>query len=174
VANNAGREGTLVVNTSNLWLDAALMVYVQTGATSPIGDSFILLSTSIDGTKISTPATGADAALTPANLSMLGAEQMGQPHLGTALTFFSKFNMGGTAVTTQVTQNFGSIAAALGGNLFMQWSIVFVNMSGQSLGTTAGNHIVWYDGVYATSVAYLIAALLCGFALLHAVSGLLI
>ena len=154
LANAAAREGTLVVNTTNLWLDAALMVYIQTGASAPNSDSFILLSSSIDGTAAHTtnPATGTDAAITIGNQAMLGGEQMGQPHMGTNLIFFSKFNMSTIAATTQVVQNFGSVAAAFGGNLFMSWAPVFVNTSGQSLGATAANMILWYDGIYATSV----------------------
>ncbi len=63
LADMAAREGTLVVNTSNLYLDAIVSGKITTGAAVPTGNCYMLLSSS-DATNISYPATGSDAEIT--------------------------------------------------------------------------------------------------------------
>lgn len=152
VTNYAATETTVAVNTSNLYLDANLIVRIQMGGTAATGDSWILLSSSLDGTNFSTPATGSAAAITIPQIDKLGGEQTGQFHAGTNLVVLGKMNMNGTATTATATANFGSIAQAFGGNLMPQWGAVVVNATGTAYGTTTANNIVWYDGVFATSV----------------------
>jgi len=152
VANYTSRESTVAVNTVNLYLDANLMVKIQMGGTAATGDSWILLSSSVDGSLFSTPATGADAAITIPQIDKLGGEQTGQFHAGTNLVVLGKMNMNGTATTATATCNFGSIAQAFGGNLMPQWGAVVVNATGTAFGTTTANNLIFYDGVFATSV----------------------
>jgi hypothetical protein len=153
LGNLAGRESTLVDNTSNLFLDAELSISITMGAAAPTGNAHALLSSTVDGTLISSPATGADAALTPAQIDMLGAMKPGDVLPGTGLIYLGKLNTLGLAAAAVLTENFPSLAAILpGGNIPPKWGVVIVNCTGQALDATAGNHKVQYDGVYATSV----------------------
>jgi len=151
ITNYAARESTQVNNTSNLYLDANLIVKIQNGGTAATGDSWILLSGG-DGTNFTTPATGTDAAIVVPQIDKLGGEQTGQVHAGTNLIVLGKMNMTGLAITTSATAMFGSIAQAFGGNLLPLWGPVVVNASGNAYGTTTANSLIWYDGVSATSV----------------------
>jgi len=158
VANYAAREAAFVDNHTNLYLDALLMAKIQVSAV-PIGDLYALLDTSIDGTNFDFPGLGTDNGTlfpsgVPPQVDKLGGEQPGQQHAGTNLKFFSRINAAGGALTATgvLVCTFGSIAAALGGNLTYAWGPVFINCTGAALGATAGSHVIWYDGISATSI----------------------
>jgi hypothetical protein len=153
LANNTGRESTVVDNSSNDYLDAELNLDIKMGAAAPIGEVYVLLSSTIDGTKFSAPATGADAALTPAMIAFLDQMMPGQKLPGTGLIFIGKMFCRGLAAAATVNDNFGgSIAAIYGGNLPVKWGIVVVNCTGQALDATEGNHTKQYVGVFNTSI----------------------
>jgi hypothetical protein len=43
-----------------------------------------------------------------------------------------------------------SVAAAFGGILPAKWGVIIENQSGTTLSATGGDHVVQYQGVYAT------------------------
>lgn len=147
----AGREGTLVDNTTNLYLDAELSGNITMGAGVSVGDIYVLLSAS-DGTNISTPATGSDAAVGIAVIpfGLLGGLQMGQRVPTTGLIFLGTIGCAGSASGALIKYFFGSVAAAFGGNLPLKWAPVLVNGTGLVLSATAS--VTNYTGVFATSV----------------------
>jgi hypothetical protein len=147
----ASREGTLVVNTVNLYLDAILSGHIVMGAGVPTGDIFISLSSS-DGTDISTPATGSDAAIAISVIPMqwMNFLQTGQKIPGTELIFLTKINCAGAASGATIKYGNISVAQAFGGNLPPQWAPVIHNCTGLVLSATAS--VTNYNGVSATSV----------------------
>lgn len=151
LAAYASRESTVVDNTSNLYLDAAVMFSIQFAA-APSGSIWTTLNTALL-TTYAFPATGTDAAITIPDIGAFGGEVMGQQHSNTDLIVFGKINCPQAVTTTgTVTANFGSVAAALGGNLTPKWGPVVTNGTGQAFGATTANINVWYDGIFATSV----------------------
>lgn len=151
IASYASRESTAVDNTSNLYLDAALMIQIQF-ATAPTGSIWTTLNTSLS-TNYAFPATGTDAAITIPDIGAFGGEVMGQQHSQTDLIVLGKVNCPNAITATgTVTANFGSVAAALGGNLTPKWAPVITNGTGSAFGATTANINIWYDGIYATSV----------------------
>lgn len=148
----AAREGTLVVNTTNLYLDAILSGHIVQGAAVSTGNIYILLSSS-DATDISSPATGADAAITIPGIAMAGLETMlmGQIVPQTELVFLAKVACSGAAAgaTTKYANLSVSQAFNLGGlGLPPQWAPVIVNCTGQALSATAS--VTNYNGVKQT------------------------
>jgi len=127
------------------------MFQIQFQAT-PQGDIWVTLDTALL-TNYAYPATGADAAITIPQIDKFGGEVMGQQHAGTDLILLGKITCPASITTTgSVVANFGSVAAALGGNLTPKWGPVVTNATGVTFGSTTANINVWYDGIYATSV----------------------
>lgn len=152
LASYTSRESTVVNNTSNLWLDAALMVKIQFAA-APAGDIWVTLDSSLDNSTFAYPATGADAAITVPQIDKFGGEVQGQQHAGTDLIVLGTVRCASSITTTgTVSAFFGSIAAAFGGNLMPYWGPVFTNATGSAFGATTTGIVIWYDGIYATSV----------------------
>lgn len=152
LANNTGRESTAVDNSSNLYLDAELYLAIKQGAAAPTGHIYVLLSHTVDGSDYSSPATGSDAALTPAMIAFLDQMTPGQQLPGTELIFIGKISCQNQAAAATTKWNFGSIASVYGGNLPVKWGIVVVNCTGQALDATEGNHTKQYVGVFNTSI----------------------
>lgn len=146
----AAREGTLVVNTTNLYLDAMISGTLTMGAAVSLGDCYLLLSAS-DATNITTPATGSDAAIVVPQLDKLGSDILGQPHPGCDLIFFYRINCTGAAAAAVIKYYVPiGVASAFDGNLPPQWAPVLVNCTGQALSSSAT--VTNYNGVSATSV----------------------
>lgn len=139
LANNGARESTVVSNTTDLALDALLMIVVKSGATgvSATGYVDVWVYGSVNaGTDYTEGATGADAAITPTvppNLRMLG-----------------RINVVANAVTYKGGP--WSVAAAFGGVLPEKWGIVIENKSGAALDATEANHKKLYQHVQQESV----------------------
>ncbi len=133
----AGRESTVIDNTSDLFLDALVMIKVKTGAGSAANDQAVYVycyGTVDGGTTYPDTVTGSDAAITmnnPTQLSLLGA--IWTP----------------AASTTYKSQVF-SVAKALGGFLPAKWGIVVRNYEGNALDSTEGNHAKLWQGLYST------------------------
>ena len=144
LADKAAREGTLVANSTNLYIDMLLSGKITTGAAISAGNCYILLSSS-DATNISYPATGADAGITPGSLALASLELLASPYVppfqkvpGTELVFFTKLSTAGTAAGAAFTFQNLSVAAAFNGQIPIGgWAPVLVNMSGQALSATA-------------------------------------
>lgn len=130
---NAGRESTAVDNSTNCFADVLLMIKSRTGSsgTSSTGYMLIYAYGSVDGgSSYSGNATGTDAALTPANMNLIGRIDM-------------------IADSADYRSPVMSVAAAFNGTLPERWGIVIVNKTGATLNATAGNHAAIWQGVYA-------------------------
>lgn len=133
LANNSARESTVIDNTSNLFMDAGVMVKIKTGgsSTTSIGYANIYAyGTSDGGTTYSDTCTGSDAAVTltaPPNLKQIGIINL---------------------VANSTTYKAGpfSVAAAFG-YLPAKWGIVIENKCGGTFDSTGGNFAVFYQGV---------------------------
>lgn len=131
----AGRESTVVDNSSNLYLDALVFITLVTINSAPANDKAVYLwSYAGDGGSLYTEvATGSDAAYTrrePTTLRLVGVVPI---------------------PTQNLTYKGGpfSVAAAWGGVLPVKWGIVVQNYSGQTLSTGCS---MSYVGVNAQSV----------------------
>lgn len=139
LSNNSARQSTEVDNSSNLFIDALVMLKVKSAgaSTSSTGYVAIYAFASVDGGTTRTEgAGGSDAAITltvPPNARLLGIVN----------------------VVTNSTTYYGgpfSVAAAFGGILPQYWGIIVENKSGASLDSTEGNHAKLWQGVYAQTV----------------------
>lgn len=133
LANAAGRQSAVVDNTSNLYLDARLRVQTK-GQASGTLTLAVYAYTALGDTTYTDGATGSDAAFTAAN--RLNSRYVGSIQLNTT-----------TAVQGEL-----SIAQAFNGVMPDKWGLIFINNSGAALSATAGDHVIEYEGVYATSV----------------------
>lgn len=139
LAANACREGTIVTNSSNLYIDMALSGSITLGAAASTGDAYILLSSS-DGTTISSPATGSDAGVTlpGAAIPSFDSLQIGMTVPATDLIFLMKLSCRGLAAGAVVKFNNIYVAQAFGGNIPIGgWAPVLVNCTGQALSASA-------------------------------------
>ncbi len=134
----AGRESTVVDNTSNLFLDVLISGKVKTqnsGAISAPSAAFVYAyATNDGGTTYPDTVTGVDAAITlnsPTQLKLLGAIYI-------------------AAINTTYKSPQWSLAALFGGRLPAKWGIVVVNNCGTALSATGSDHVFQYQGVYAT------------------------
>ena len=150
LANFAAREGTLVVNTTNLYMDAILSGYVTVGAAAATGNCYILFSSS-DATTVSYPATGSNASIVLPGLDSISTLTVGQQLPGTGLVYGYTIGTKGVAATTAVGFENLSVAQCFGGNLPPQWAPVLVNCQGQAFDATAGHTVINYNGITYTT-----------------------
>ena len=140
LASGSAREATAVDNTTNLYVDAYVMVKTKT-ATGTIGtDPYMYLyvvGTDDSGTTWPDPVTGTDAAITPT--------------LNTKAYLLGAVNL--AAQSTAYTAGPFSVLSAYGGvALPDKWSIVALNNCGVALSSTAGDHAITYQGVQISVV----------------------
>jgi hypothetical protein len=132
LANAAARESTFIENEVNLYLDALVRI-----KTNGLAGSTLLVDiyvyASLDDTDYTDGATGTDAGFTAANRR--NAKYLASVQLAGA---------------TQVKAFLGSIAQVFGGVLPRRWGLIVINNSGAALSATAGDHVIEYEGVYAT------------------------
>ena len=148
LGSNASREGTLIVNTSNDYIDAIVSGKVTVGAAAALGPVFLWFSSS-DATNISYPATGSDAAIT-IPIFALGGLTIGQKIPGTELVFFTALQLAGVAATTAFPFANLSIAQAFNNNIPPQWAVGITNCQGQAFDATAGHTVINYNGITFT------------------------
>jgi hypothetical protein len=155
VVNGSAREGTIITNTANLYIDDMLSGKSITPGTVALADQYILLSSS-DGTQISYPATGTDSTLVllsaqPRALASLDTLQYGQLVPGTSLIYAYKIPMAGVAVSTAIPFTGIYVANAFGGNIpYGGWAPVLVNLTGSTNNATAGNFVFNETGLQYT------------------------
>lgn len=132
----AGRESTVIDNTSNLFRDALVTVKIKMPASGTPADSKAVYvyayATADGGSSYSDGATGSDAAFThsdPPNLKLIGIVSC-------------------PANTNTYTGGPFSVAQAFGGTLPAKWGIVVRNHTGLTL-DSSGNS-AHYQGVYDT------------------------
>lgn len=137
----AGRESTVVDNSSTLYLDALVQGHVKLLTGTPANDKCVYVyaygSVADVNTDLTDAATGTDAAFThtdPPNLKLLGV--INAPAAG-GLTYKA---------------GPWSVAAAFGGVLPPRWGIVVRNYTGLALSATSTDHVFTYRGVNGSSV----------------------
>lgn len=134
LANAAGRESTVVDNTTNLYLDALVRVKTN-GIAGGTGTLDLYVYTALGDTTYTDGATGTDAAFTAGNRKnsrFLGSVQMN--------------------AATGVIAGLFSVAAAFGGTMPDKWGLIGINSSLQALSATAGDHVLEYEGVFETVI----------------------
>jgi len=139
LASGSARESDPIDNSTNLYLDALVMLQLKTAAGSIGSDPWAyvyVLGTVDGGTTWPDPATGANAAITPSKNTK--ARLLGAVNLAAASTTYK----GGP----------WSVAAAFGGVMPQKWSIVVLNNCGVALDSTEGNHAKLYQGIQAQGV----------------------
>lgn len=143
----AAREGTIVDNSVNLYIDMEITGKVTVGAAAALGDCYLLLSAS-DGTNKTYPATGADAAITIPSIDLLGTLRPGDKVPGTELIFCCAIKTRGVAAATAVPFSAGFVAQLFGGNIPIGGiAPVLVNCQGQAFDATAGHTVLNYTGL---------------------------
>lgn len=140
----AGRESTVVDNTSNKYLDALVSGQITTG-TSPTNNTTIAVyvyapvdlnsSTFVYPVATATALTGADAAAT------FEATQRDQLKLGATITVNNTSDRKYSFVF--------SVAALFGGVMPLKWGVWVTHSTGVNLNATAGNHWITYTGIKA-------------------------
>ena len=137
----AGRESTIVDNTSNLYDDAILEGKIKTTATTTANTviEIWIHGEAVSGSTYMGGATGSDANLSPADA---GIKRLMK--LATVIDNIS---------TGAVTFNFGGISVAqlFGGVMPRKWGVFVVHNTGQNLDSTGSNHVVEYVGVHYTA-----------------------
>lgn len=143
----AGRESTVVDNTSNLFVDVLLSGQITTG-TSPTANKVIELwlyaplkvasSTFTYPTATTTALTGSDAAAT------FELNQKVSLRLAWATT-----NIGTSDRKYAISPL--SVAAVFGGVVPLKWGAFVTHSTGVNLNSTAGNHWLHYTGIKYTS-----------------------
>ena len=134
LANGSARQGVVVDNTGNTFIDALVFVKIKTGASgiSASGNVSLYFYGTVDGGTLYTDgASGSDAGFTPTSpTNLLGVRVI-------------------NAVAT-ATQYYGgpfSVAAAFGGVLPDHWGVVIANNTGAAFDATGGNFLVEYQGI---------------------------
>lgn len=137
LTTTSSRASTVIDNTTNLFLDALVMVKSKSGAASTSASGYLSVyayGTVNGGTTYTDNITGTDAGITlpvPPNAILIGTVTM----VANATTYVSSMM---------------SVASAFNGTLPDHWGIVVTNSSGGTLDSTAGNHVVAYQGVFST------------------------
>lgn len=138
LANNGQRSSAAIDNTTNLFLDALVVVKVKTSAsalTTPVVNVYAY-GTADGGTTYGGGEAnmGTDAGVTltsPPNIRLIGVINC-------------------PAISTTYVLNVSSVAAAFGGTLPDHWGIVVENKTGQTLDASVGS--AWYQGIQAQVV----------------------
>ena len=131
----AGRQSTVVDNTSDLFLDALVGGQITTG-TSPTSGGII---------EVWAFAAEND---TPTYPDGLGATDAAIAFTSRDIAVASQALVTSLVVDTTSNQTYWfkatSIAALFGGVLPRKWGVVVINSSGVALNATAGNHALFY------------------------------
>ncbi len=135
LANNGQRQSTVIDNSSNLFLDALVVVTVKSAAASTSSTGYVNIyayGTVDGGTSYTDGATGTDGTITltaPPNMRLIGVISV----VANSTTY-----IGGPF----------SVAAAFGGILPQKWGIVVENKSAATLDASTG--AAKYQGMYQT------------------------
>lgn len=138
LANGSGWEFASVSNTTNLDLDALLMVKIKTGASGVSATGYVniwLWGSSDNGTTKPDNITGSSAALTlisPGNLTLAGPP------------------LNAIANATTYKSRIYSVAQAFGGFLPPTWGMAVENKTGAAFDSTGSNFAILYCRVQAT------------------------
>jgi hypothetical protein len=136
----AGRESTVVSNVTDKFLDVLITGKIKTqnsGSISAPSAVFLYAYASVDGgAEFPDAVTGSDAAITlnsPTQLKLLGIIYV-------------------AAINTTYKGGPWSLAALYGGKMPERWGVVVYNDCGTALSATGSDHVVEYQGIYASVV----------------------
>jgi hypothetical protein len=135
----AGRQGTVIDNTTELAIDCHVGGFVTTGTSPTSGRQIeVWAFGSYDGTTYS-----AGAGATDANFSPTGEK-----------TLMRRLEVIPTDNTSNHKYEFGpySIATAFGGFVPRKWGVFFVHNTAVALNATGGNHEVKHTPIQTQSV----------------------
>jgi hypothetical protein len=140
----AGRESTVVDNTSNKYLDALVSGQITTGTTPTVNKTIsiyvyaplkVASSTFTYPIATTTALTAADAAAT------FEADQRNNLKLAAAMN---------VSATSDRAYSFAfSVAQLFGGVMPLKWGVWVTHDTGVNLNSTAGNHWIHYTGIKA-------------------------
>jgi hypothetical protein len=137
-SSTAGRESTVVSNTTDKFLDALVFGYIKTqnsGSISAPSAVFVYAYASVDaGSNYPDAVTGADAAITmnsPTQLKLLGSIYV-------------------AAINTTYKGGPWSVASLYGGKMPERWGLVVQNDCGTAFSATGSDHQFKYQGIFAT------------------------
>lgn len=129
LADAAGRQSTIVDNTTNRYAEVLVFVKAKMGASAPNANSIVevyLIRDDNDGTNHRSDGAGAsDAALTPLNAQLIGVMR-------------NKASPAGGDVL------YGEFLIRRPGP---KWGIIAFNRTGQAFDSTGGNHWARYVGI---------------------------
>jgi hypothetical protein len=136
----AGRESTLVDNTSNLYLDYLLSGKITTGTTpTDVREIRVYVAGIYDDTTWPDVLDGTDSDETITSVGIRDA----------ALKLAAVIP---TNNTSDRTYWFGpiSVASLFGGTLPKKWVVWITHNTAVNLNATGGNHVIWQTGVFET------------------------
>jgi hypothetical protein len=138
LADASARESTAISNESNLFLDVLITCKLKTQNSGSIvapSSAFVYAYGTVDaGSEWPDTVTGTDAAITlnsPTQLPLLGVVYA-------------------AAINTTYKAGPWSLARLYGGKMPSRWGVVVLNEFGTALSGTGSDHVVEYQGVYAT------------------------
>ena len=143
----AGRESTVIDNTTNLFIDAIVSGQITVGTTPTTAKQIavyvyaplkVVTSTFTYPIATTTALTAADAAAT------FEIDQLNQ------LRFAAAANVIATSDRAYSFAPF-SVAALFGGIMPLKWGLYIAHNTGVNLNATAGNHWFHYTGIKYTS-----------------------
>jgi hypothetical protein len=136
----AGWQSAVVDNTSNLYLDALLMIVLDFANTAPANSKgvYVLAYHGLETGTYTNPASGSEGTIT---LTDVTANPQPMPLAG-----FLPYNTADEVAESRAM----SIAATAGGLLPPYWGVALMNHSGAAL--AASGHTVKHRGVYSTVV----------------------
>jgi hypothetical protein len=136
LASGSARQATAVDNSTNLYVDILIRVSSKAAAAATgTLDIYAVGALETTSSVYTDGATGTDAVFTAANV--LNARLLGN------------VVMNGT---TAVVGGPYSLSRCFDGNIPVKWSLIVVNNSGAALSATASDHVLAYQGVFATAV----------------------
>lgn len=141
----AGRESTVVDNTTNKYLDALVTGQITTGTTPTVNTTiavYVYTPLSVAGSTFVYPKATATALTAVDAAATFEAGQLGNAvRLAGAAT---------VNATSDRPYNFEfSVAQLFGGIMPLKWGLWVVHSTGVALNATAGNHYFHYVGIKA-------------------------
>ena len=138
LANNGQRSSLAIDNTTNLDLDAMVVLKVKSGASSVSATGYVNIYAygSADAGSTYPEGAGTDAGVTltaPPNLKLIGVLNV-------------------VANATSYQSEPMSVASAFNGVLPDHWGIVVENKTGAALDATEGNHAKFFEAIQAQLV----------------------
>lgn len=145
LADGAVYQSDPIDNSANVDLDHQIDLQVKMGAAAPTGDIHVLIADAPDGTHFGSPFTSAHGLITGIQKDQLFAMKPGQRLIGSNAIYVGAIscrNQAAAAVVNGPAPR--AIAALYGFSMPYKYVVIVVNMTGQALDATEGNHTKQY------------------------------